>query len=523
MGRLIQSDNTFVVEMHLFKPDRAIMTANLRGFVEWQRLPDTPMPDPIKLEDARWLLSQAPKGQALSQLVERQFIANPTGAPWGARKDDRSCREMVMVSWPAQLCARLLLHERADELVERQRPRSFAGRIALYKPGGTDIPVLTTKPFGPAFGAWKQEILRLARLDPEVVLKTDIRRFYPSLSPRVVGETLSPVLGSELSFDLRMLLERIQIDSGIGGLPITAESSGWLANQVLFRLDQRLEAIPGLTSNRWSDDEFLIDGVPSLLEHAQSIRTQELRALGLRSSEKKTVRSWLSGTSGRQLLLSSNVSQGDINSIVESECDSRLWLKLAAELADGQPNKSRLNRLFGRLSKTQVRGFLPLWIINRMLEDPVLWECSSIRASGFLAVHASAEQVAKMVLRSVDMNGEGMVCAEQVVALLQATVNSQSHLLSESRGLLADQLLRLARTGSCVPVRMWARYAAYALNPERVTHETIDSGEFEWLHPFEQRVAISFADPRRHRWWLEKQIDEGSWPTTAEWQMKKAR
>ncbi len=481
------------------------------------------MPDPLEFADARWLISHAPKSQALTLLIERQYLANPAGALRGARKEDRSCREMVLVPWPAQLVGRLLLHEGAEQLVERQRPRSFSGRLELYEPKAAQVPVLTTQAFGPAFGDWNRERLRLADSEPEVVLKTDIRRFYPSVRPRIVEESLRPILGTELSFGLRMLLEKIAIDSGVGGLPITAEMSGWLANQVLFRLDQLLEAIPGLATLRWSDDEFLVDGVPSLLEHAQSVRTEELRVLGLTSSEEKTVRSWLRGLSGRQLLLSSSVSQGDINAMIESHSEEHLWFKLAAELVDGQANKSRLNRLFGTLSKAPTGGFFPEWIVDRMVEEPALWEGSCIRASGFLAAHASSEQVATLIETSTDLDDGGLVCAEQVASLIRAAVISQVPVLSEKRGHLAARLLRLARTGSCIPVRIWARYGAYVLDPERVRGETIDSGEIEYLHSFEQRIGISFADPRRHRSWLEKQIDEGSWPTTAEWRMKKMR
>ena len=47
-------------------------------------------------------------------------------------------------------------------------------------------------------------------------------------------------------------------------------------------------------------------------------------------------------------------------------------------------------------------------------------------------------------------------------------------------------------------MQTWARHAAFQLTPEFVRGQTIDVREFEDLHTFEQRVAISFALRRRH-------------------------
>ena len=170
----------------LIHSNRDAALANLRELRAHLCSPEVSMPDPIEFADVHWLLSHAPKQQPLTQLIERQYLANPVGVPYGARKDDRSCREMVLMSWPAQLATRLLLHEGADALVDRQHPRSFAGRMRLTNPRGSSISVLTTEPFGPAFGAWRREISQLAQTEPSAVLKTDIKRFYPSVGPYII-------------------------------------------------------------------------------------------------------------------------------------------------------------------------------------------------------------------------------------------------------------------------------------------------------------------------------------------------
>ena len=506
--------------MSTIHASRPVILANVRGFIDWATSPDTPLPDPIGFADARWLVSQAPKAPALSQLLERQFLAQSAGEVWGARKDDRSCREMVLVPWPAQVVGRLLLHEGAQQLVERQRPRCYAGRVALCEPRGTRVEVLTTRPFRPAFGEWNSERLRLASTDPPVALKTDIQRFYPSVRPSVVAEIPKPLIAMESSFGIRMLLEKIQNDSGVSGLPITAEISPWLANQVLYRLDELIEGSPGLVSTRWSDDEFLVDGVPSLVEYGQSIRTQELRRLGLTSSEEKTIRSWELEMTGRELLMSSYVSQGDITWHLIEESMENLWISMVDELREVRPDKSRLNRLFGVLRGKPSEDHWTPCAIEKLLEDPELWERSCSRASAFMATHASAEHVGLVVQTAIDLNKDGLVTAEQVMSLVRAVAQGKHIVPSHEKGHLAGQLLRLARSGSCVPVRMWARYAAFTLDPARIRAETIDSGEFEHIHSFEQRIGISFSDPQRHHWWLQEQIDRGSWPSTAKWKLK---
>ena len=509
--------------LSLTHSSRATTLANLRAFLTYSTSPEAPMPDPLGFADVRWLVNRAPKGPPLTRLLEHQYLSNPSGVTWGMRKDDRSCREMTLVSWPAQLSIRLFLHEGAEGLVARQSSRSYSGRIELAEPRGSDVAVLTARPFGHLFGLWKHDIEHLARTDPPVVLKTDIKRFYPSVNPRVIEQTLLPILGPELSFGVRMVLERVQIDSGNAGLPVSAESSGWLANQLLHQVDLILEGIPGLASMRWSDDEFLVDGIPSLVNHAQSLRNQELRSLGICSSKEKTVRSWLSGQTGQQLLLSSNVSQGDITAASDGTSGNSPWFMLAKELTETPPNKSRLNRLFGILRQQPLHPGFGKTTIDWMIKDPPLWEGSCTRASGFLSRHASREQLVQMIFLACDLDSEGLITSDQVVSLLHATCDSKAQIPSEMRGHLTDQLLKLARRGSCIPVRIWARHVAYSLDPERVRGNTIDSGEFDGLHSYEQRVAIAYADPQRHRWWLQRQLDQGKWPTTAEWRLNSRR
>ena len=144
------------------------------------------------------------------------------------------------------------------------------------------------------------------------------------------------------------------------------------------------------------------------------------------------------------------------------------------------------------------------------------------RARGFFVAYADSEQREVMIDTAKDLDADGIVASEQVVALCRASSEGESvsdRIASGQRGRVARELLDLARANNCVPVRGWARKAAHVLDPYTITRKTIDTGEFTDLHAFEQRWAIAFADPQRHHWWLEEQRDTGRWPTTAGWRL----
>ena len=197
---------------------------------------------------------------------------------------------------------------------------------------------------------------------------------------------------------------------------------------------------------------------------------------------------------------------------------------LLHELRRMPPHRSRLNRMFGALAKhgTDVPHFSES-IIDLMLDQPDLWEGRCPGAGHYLARFAKEKQRERMVHTAIDLAVDGVVASEQIVHLIKAAVSQRDRIASHRRGALARQLLQFARMSECIPVRGWTRRAAYELDPRHVQGQTIEAREFDDLHAFEQRWAIAYADPRRHHRWLEDQVENGAWPTTAEWRLGTGR
>ena len=417
----------------------------------------------------------------------------------------------------AEIYMRLALAPAAAELVGQQSQLVLSSR-AVYQPFRAGrAPVLTTLPHQVAHGHLRRRKRDLIRLDPAVGIKTDVMRFYPSVEPGVVELDLCAFGGPSVASDVRLTLEKYAVDSGVPGLPIGPESSGWLANAVLADGDRVLERSVGVIPLRWMDDLYQLDGVPAIVEESHSRWSASLLERGLSISLPKTARSWEMGITGGQLLMLGGESHGDISVAVFVGDADLLAAQLFAELGMDRPDGSRLNHLFGSACNSRVgRSQLTHAIVDYMLVHPQSWEGSCPRAVLYLTRYASCDQRERMIATANDLDAEGMVASEQVIGLCRAATEGTIRISAARRGVAARLLLRLARGSQCVPLRVAARNAAHRLDPLHVTRQTIDTGEFDDLHAFEQRVAISFADPRWHHWWLEEQAS-GRWPITAEW------
>jgi Reverse transcriptase (RNA-dependent DNA polymerase) len=143
---------------------------------------------------------------------------------------------------------------------------------------------------------WRPEALgpalRRARLAAErlvagssVVLRTDVREFYPSVDPSTLYRCLRRVgLPAEAANAASAMLEGWGSD-GYPGLPVGPPASAVLSNAVLVPVDQALGDGPWL---RWCDD--LLIGIRSVAD-ADGVLDRldvELAGLGLDRSGLKT-------------------------------------------------------------------------------------------------------------------------------------------------------------------------------------------------------------------------------------------
>lgn len=492
----------------------------MAALVAFESSDDRQMPDVIAMRDLRWLIHNAPRAHALVASLDQQYHSNPYGASWGARKDDRSCRDMVFANPFAELQMRRLLHPDAQTLVAGQTRYALAGRLDLKPIAKIETPALTTQPHVPAHGEFRRRLERICHSGARYGLKTDIRKFYPSVQPEQISLAWRKLIGNSTGCHVAMALLKCEADTGISGLPIGPETSAWLANVLLAQSDRTLDLFPQIQSERWSDDHLLIDGSPAVLEPCLDAWSNKLNELGLEISQEKTVRNWEEGLTVTELIELAVFSQGDLNAATRSQDWHEIDSALLVELQGGHPRRSRLNRMFGALVKhqpqTQVHD-----IIELMLEQPELWEGCCPRGGRYLARFASEEQRERMIHTAADLDTEGVAASEQIVHLIKAATSRPDQIPAHKHGEFARSLLRLARMSNCVPLRGWARRCAFLLDPHHIRGQTIEAGEFDDLHAFEQRWAIALADPHRHQWWLEKQRKRGQWPTTANWRLRR--
>ena len=116
------------------------------------------------------------------------------------------------------------------------------------------------------------------------VIVTDVRSFYPSVTPRVAFEAVTAVGLQEAASEIARMLEGWGSE-GYCGLPIGPPASAIVANAVLAPVDAELAPMPFL---RWADDYAIAlhraQRVPEVLERLDL----SLSRLGLERAEAKT-------------------------------------------------------------------------------------------------------------------------------------------------------------------------------------------------------------------------------------------
>ena len=490
--------------------------ADARAALKFRADPKSPMPDPFGDDDIRYLINRPPKTDALNRLVEQQAFVNPTGAAWGSRKADRSCRNMTEGNPWVQLEMRKSLRSTCRWLDENQSLYSNANRVKLRQLGGSGAETAVTAPYKSAFKQHRRQLAEMARRHTAAIL-TDARHLYPSIRPAVIYNRMRQHGASAVDMRLvRNYLERAQVDTGISGLPIGDETSGWLSELAMHRLHCLLSAVPKLDFAIWSDDLYIGDGASVIAETGFDAYQTGLKEIGTFAAPEKTQRSWELGITPIEMVRNHWPSYGDLLFDQLDDDSVQHAGKLLDVLRESVPNirllKSLLTLTTGKpdIPQQRVRQ-----IVCELLANPLVWEQCCPQAGAFLRFHATPSERAQALNGALDLRSEGMVGSEQRVALFRLAEEPSSLPLTD-RGPATRDLLAHSRQADAVPERQWARVAAYLIDPFTIRRTTIDSGEFNDLHAFEQRTAIAFADPRQHRWWLERQRDSGRWPTAAE-------
>lgn len=501
-------------------PTRESITANGAAWLERACDVDAQMPDVIDGQDIDWARHHLTKGGQSFDAIVRSSFANPAGARWGAPKHDGSIRQMVYVNPYFEWHLRLVVDTVAGALVAGQSTYAHAGRFAVGWPRGANVAALRSVSFGETHKAYRDDLAAIVRHSHPFALITDVHLFYPSLSLAVIDRELrrlqiSPTVSAAISYAVRQLAT----DADVQGLPIGMELAGLIANLVLRRVDDALDRVPGLEFTRWSDDVTMADGSPQVVDLGFERLTTQLETLGTAPSTTKTFRNWERGCSVEELIRSRVASQGDLHDPIYSGDLDRVEGLLSDELMRHKPNPSRLRRLLGVLAEKARPNLLSRRILERLLDDPTLWQFCVPRAARYMSRVGRADDYRDMAYVALDLSSADEAASEQIVHLLRVVARNSAQLHGTTRRSDANRLLGQARACHCVPVRGWARRAAYELEREMVRRQTITTGEFGDLHPFEQRWAIAFAHPRHHHWWLKNQQEHGDWSLTAAWKL----
>ncbi len=490
---------------------------NVRAFLSVANFRDQQMPDPGEYADLRWLLKRPPDLHRLLALSEEQYFQNPYGVVWGTRKHDRSLRHMVLANPFAELHLRTLLHPAADLLIEAQSDHALAGRLDLLPESTNGARALSTANPGSMHGRYRKRLGKMKRRTYTAGVRTDVRKCYHEITPEAVVRAFALMGLRDIGMHVGLALRKCAGDTGLDGLPINPETSGWIANIVLRDSDLSFARFPQVDVARWSDDYVLAAGTPRLVFECFAELRTNLGAVGLKLAEDKTHRAPNDGLTVPDLIDMRSESQADIWASVDAKDPDRLGELLLEELNKLTPSPARLRALFGQSVKESLgTPENSTAILSYMLEYPSSWEQSCPRAASFLGLLANPEQRLKMIHTAIDLASEGLVASEQVVHLLRASIAGPEPFAPESPREVARLLWRLANTRDCVPVRGWARRVAFEFDPEWVNERVIYAGQYEDFHPFEQRWAISFANHNRDRWWLECRADYGRWPSMAD-------
>lgn len=200
-----------------------------------------------------------------------------------SRVDPIRCSVLVRPSGGARTVARLsardeaawsALANRVAPLIEARLPTGVVADRAVRAGNGW-----RPAPVRPALRRARRAAAALARRGP--VVATDVEAFFASVTPEALASGLLGAGAAREDAAAAASMLEGWAEHGHRGLPVGPAGSSILANAVLLPVDLSIRGAPFL---RWVDDYLL----PA--EHALERFDEALAAVGLRRSERKTVR-----------------------------------------------------------------------------------------------------------------------------------------------------------------------------------------------------------------------------------------
>lgn len=504
---------------------------NLRAYLSFAVSEDAQMPDPLGHRDLIWYSELSPDHASLVALdFEHAFYANPSGATWGMRKNDatsetRTARKMTCLNPYTELWIRFQFHRYASRLCDAQSDHAISNQFELSETFDPEVPVLRRVPFGRTHARFRSRLSTLRARQYSDGLRTDIARFFPSISPQIAAQAIAAVTDADLGRVTRLVLEKHRSDTGLSGIPIGAEISSLLCNLVLRHVDNEVDLRSNVDWDRWTDDYLMLGNDRDAIEEVLAVLKDALDAQGLAISDAKTTRTWdpdYDGTTD-DLIGGFVKSQSDLSDLKRNRKPNDKSIRKAENtlfkaLMEPTPDMSRMRRVLGWLSgvpaeqQPRRRALADLAIAN-----PAAWELAAGRMGNYLAHVCSGRQRVRLVSLAEKLLDEQPASDEQVVHVIRSATVEPS--VMSSRTLLTQQLLEIARHAQSVPVRGWARHGAYRLDQAAVRRELFGQQEFHLLHSLEKRWAVAYTDGVNQNAFLYDQAQQGQWRATARWRL----
>lgn len=502
----------------------------LRAYLGYATSEDAQMRDLFGNADLQWSAKLSPDhGELIRHDCEHAYFANPIGSPYGMRKKDRSLRWMTTVNPFAELQVRLVLHPHSEALYAAQTDHAISNRYDLEGNDENGDVVLRRRSFRRTHGRLRKRLSELRGKGHVHGFKTDIAGFFPSVRPDVAAAAVARHSSVEAGVEIALVLERFHQETGIPGLPVSAEFSSLLSNLVLEHTDQVMDAVPHIDMARWTDDFIVLDATPQIVDGAYHSLSDALAAQGLSLAANKTISTTdpRSARAVNYLFSGFGGSQGDLQNLKGTGQPDPERVRFADQVLDSEINKrdrdtSRMNRLFGYLAWAPP-DMQPLrtWHMSTLIDAPEIWEMNVPRAISYIANVATKEHWLDLVELARGLVAEQPASDEQVAQICGAVATHASRF--EAPAVVGELMLAIFRSAESAIVRGWALRAAARLAPERVLPMLFEAREFDLLSPLEQRWAIGLAVLPDHRAFLEEQARSGRWRLTAKWRLATCR
>ena len=506
------------------------LLSELPAYLGYARSVDAQMPDPLGYADLQWLAELPPThGELILSDVERACFANPVGSPWGMRKKDRSLRWMTTVNPFAELRVRLALHPHSEALHAAQTDHAISNSYDLKHNDENGDVVLQRRSFRRTHGRLRKRLSELRGKGHVHGFKTDIAGFFPSVRPEVAAAAVARHSSVETGAEIALILERFHQETGIAGLPVSAEFSSLLSNLALEHIDHAMDAVPHIDMVRWTDDFIVLDATPQVVDGAYRLLSGVLAAQGLSLAMNKTISTtapWCDWTVD-DLLDRFVGSQGDLQNLKRTgQADPEIVRfadqELGSQINSEYRDTSRMNRLFGYLAWAPP-SLQPLHALHAstLIREPERWEMNVPRAISYIANVATKERWLDLVELARGLMAEQPASDEQVAQICGAVATHASRF--EAPEAVGEMMLAIFRSAESAIVRGWALRAAARLAPERVLPMLFEAHGFDLLSPLEQRWAIGLAVLPDHQAFLEEQARSGRWRLTAKWRLATCR